>query len=84
MVSHYRFTGNTPAFPAQWFTAYSVLSPVTGYRMHTSLLRKLPETDSLVGVGFAEGGVMSMEIGLGRFGDRRLEKDAMGRAARQL
>ena len=59
-------------------------SPVTGYRMHTSLLRKLPETDSLVGVGFAEGGVMSMEIGLGRFGDRRLEKDAMGRAARQL
>ena len=29
-VSHYRFTGNAPAFPAQWFTAYSVLSPVTG------------------------------------------------------
>jgi hypothetical protein len=24
----YRFSGNTPAFPAQWFTAYSVLSPV--------------------------------------------------------
>jgi hypothetical protein len=23
----YRFSGNTPAFPAQWFTAYSVLSP---------------------------------------------------------
>jgi hypothetical protein len=26
----------------------------------------------------------AMEIGLGRFGDRRLEKDAMGQAARQL
>src|ERR1700679_4123977 len=46
----------------------------SGYRMHTSLLRKLPETDSLLGVGFTEGGVMSMELGLGRFGDRRLEK----------
>src|ERR1700678_4707445 len=42
--------------------------------MHTSLLRKLPETDSLLGVGFTEGGGMSMELGLGRFGDRRLEK----------
>jgi hypothetical protein len=28
----------------------------------------------MVGVGLAEGDVMSMEIGLGRFGDRRLEK----------
>src|ERR1700676_2669215 len=26
----YRFSGDTPAFPAQWFTAYSVLSPVNG------------------------------------------------------
>jgi hypothetical protein len=51
-----------------------VLSPVTGYRMHTSLLRRLAETDSLAGVVFAEGGLMAMEIGLGRFGDRRLEK----------
>jgi hypothetical protein len=48
--------------------------PFTGYLMHTSLLRRLPETDSMVGVGLAEGGLMSMEIGLGRFGDRRLEK----------
>jgi hypothetical protein len=55
-------------------TVSFVLSPVTGYRMHTSLLRKLPETDSMVGVGLAEGDRMSMEIGLGRFGDRRLEK----------
>ena len=55
-------------------TAYFALSPVTGYRMHTSLLQKSAETDSLVGIGLAEGDAMSMEVGLGRFGDRRLEK----------
>ena len=27
----YRFSGNTPAFPAQWLTAYGVLSPVNGF-----------------------------------------------------
>src|SRR6202166_4864899 len=37
-------------------------------------LRSLVETDSLVGIGLAEGGFMSMEVALGRFGDRRLEK----------
>src|ERR1700692_2988222 len=37
-------------------------------------LRSLVETDSLVGIGPAEGGCMSMEVALGRFGDRRLEK----------
>jgi hypothetical protein len=42
--------------------------------MHTSLLRGWAEADSLVAAGLAENGVMSMEIGLGRFGDRRLEK----------
>ena len=26
----YRFSGGTPAFPAQWVTAYFVLSPVSG------------------------------------------------------
>jgi hypothetical protein len=55
-------------------TVSFVLSPVTGYRMHTSLLQRLAKTDSLVGVGLAEGDLMSMEVGLGRFGDRRLEK----------
>src|ERR1035437_918887 len=50
-------------------------SPLSRYLMHTSFwLRSLVETDSLVGVGLAEGGLMSMEVGLGRFGDRRLEK----------
>ena len=27
----YRFSGGNPAFPAQWVTAYFVLSPVTGF-----------------------------------------------------
>jgi hypothetical protein len=33
-VKHTRLsghTGNRPAFPAQWFTAYIALSPVTGF-----------------------------------------------------
>ena len=30
----YRFSGGNPTFPAQWFTAYSVLSPVTGLSCH--------------------------------------------------
>ena len=34
-VSHYRFTGNIPAFPAQWFTA--ALSPVNGLFCHRRL-----------------------------------------------
>jgi len=42
--------------------------------MHTSLLLRLSETDSLTVVGVSEGCLMSMEVGLGRFGDRRLEK----------
>jgi hypothetical protein len=27
----YRFSGSSPAFPAQWFTAYFELSPVIGF-----------------------------------------------------
>ena len=30
----YRFSGGIPAFPAQWFTAYSALSPVIGLSCH--------------------------------------------------
>jgi hypothetical protein len=55
-------------------TAYFALSPVTAIECTHLLLRRLPKTDSLEGVGFAEGGLMSMAVGLGRFGDRRLEK----------
>jgi hypothetical protein len=50
-----------------------VLAPVSGYPMHTSWLRKSSKTDSLFMDG-AEGGLMAEETGLGRFGDRRLEK----------
>src|ERR1700675_2658640 len=30
----YRFSGGNPAFPAQWFTAYIVLSPAIGLSCH--------------------------------------------------
>src|SRR6476659_6377775 len=33
----YRFSGGNPAFPAQWFTAYFELSPVTGLLPPSSL-----------------------------------------------
>jgi hypothetical protein len=33
----YRFSGGNPAFPAQWFTAYFALSPVTGLSCHRHL-----------------------------------------------
>jgi hypothetical protein len=32
--SHHRYTGINPAFPAQWFTAYFVLSPATNSSCH--------------------------------------------------
>ena len=35
--SHHGHAGITRAFPAQWFTAYSVLSPVTGLFCHCRL-----------------------------------------------
>jgi hypothetical protein len=67
--------------PRRWRHACGLLrrqrwqsSPVTGYLMHTSLLRRSARTDSLVRGSVVEGSLMSMEIGLGRFGDRRLEK----------
>ncbi len=68
-------TPGSPGIPyAMVLTVSFVLSPAIGYLMHTSLLHVWAETDSLVVVGLAEGGLMSMAIGLGRFGDRRLEK----------
>jgi hypothetical protein len=48
----YRFSGNTPAFPAQWFTAYFVLSSVTGLSCHRRPREALAsqELDTSVGV----------------------------------
>ena len=40
---------------------------------HLLLLRSA-KTDSLAGGVLAESGLMTMAVGLGRFGDRRLEK----------
>jgi hypothetical protein len=40
----YRFSGNTPAFPARWVTAYFALSPVTGLFCHRRLARRIPRS----------------------------------------
>ena len=48
--SHYRSTGISPAFPAQWFTAYFVLSPVTGLFCHRHLADCSAKLDTSVGV----------------------------------
>ena len=47
----YRFSGSTPAFPAQWFTAYFALSPVTGLFCHRRSREALAsqELDASVG-----------------------------------
>src|SRR5450755_2790216 len=47
----YRSSGGNPAFPARWFTAYSALSPVTGF-LATVIPEKLvsQELDTSVGV----------------------------------
>jgi hypothetical protein len=46
----YRFSGGNPAFPARWFTAYFVLSPVTGF-VATVIPEKLAshELDASIG-----------------------------------
>jgi hypothetical protein len=35
---------DNPAFPAQWFTAYTALSPVTGLSCHRRLVDELHQT----------------------------------------
>jgi hypothetical protein len=42
-------TGITPAFPAQWFTAYFALSPVTGLSCHRRRRSCLHRLDASVG-----------------------------------
>ena len=78
VVERTRVTTSTPESPGiparNGFNGFLRALPGDRYRMHTSLLQRLAKTDSLVGVGLAEGDLMSMEVGLGRFGDRRLEK----------
>jgi len=40
----YRFSGGNPAFPAQWFTAYSALSPVSRALLPPSLRGSSPQS----------------------------------------
>ena len=42
-------TGITPAFPAQWFTAYFALSPVTGLSCHCRQRNRFHQLDASVG-----------------------------------
>ncbi len=46
----YRFSGGKPAFPAQWFTAYFALSPVTGLFCHRRRRNHFHQLDTSVGV----------------------------------
>ena len=48
--------------------------PLEGYRIHTSWLRMRGKGDSVSQGMIAEGAMQGLELGLGRFGDRRLEK----------
>jgi hypothetical protein len=67
-------TPNIPAFPAQWFTAYTALSPECRYQMHTSYCG-FQQSLILCRPGHRVRGVFMSEFAeLGRFGDRRLEK----------
>ena len=45
----YRFSGNTPAFPARWVTAYFELSPVTGLFCHRRLADTSAKLDASIG-----------------------------------
>src|SRR5664279_3454791 len=50
-------SGGTPAFPAQWFTAYSALAPVTGLSCHRHPQEAFAsqELDTSVGVSGPHG-----------------------------
>jgi hypothetical protein len=48
-VSHHGHTEKHPAFPAQWFTAYSARSSATGLVCHRRLWRLLHKLDASVG-----------------------------------
>src|SRR3981081_680494 len=45
----YRFSGGNPAFPAQWVTAYSALSPVNGLSCHRRHADRSTRLDASIG-----------------------------------
>src|SRR5207237_6206512 len=53
--SHHGHAGITRAFPAQWFTAYSVLSPVTGLFCHCRLRIATHRLGASVGASGPQG-----------------------------
>jgi hypothetical protein len=54
------------------------LSPSFAYRIHTSRLRSALKRDSLSACESMEAVMAKVTYGLGRFGDRRLEKGGPG------
>ena len=51
----YRSSGGNPAFPAQWVTTYSVLSPVTGLSCHRRYAENPAQLDASVGASGPHG-----------------------------
>ena len=56
-VSNHRYTASAGIPCAMVLTVSFVLSPVTGYRMHTSLLRRVRAADSLLRVMILARGI---------------------------
>jgi len=65
-------TGITPAFPAQWFTAYSALSPVTGLVCHRHWRNCFRQLDASVGASGPHG--FAVRVGAVRQERRRVNR----------
>ena len=64
--SHHGRTGNTRHSRTRMvLTVCFALSPVIGYRMHTSLLQRLAKTDSIVDVGLRRAVLCRWKLGWG-------------------
>jgi len=72
--SHHRYVETIRHSLRNGFTAYTCPPRCTAIECTHLLLRRRAKTDSLGESALWRGGLMSMEVGLGRFGDRRLEK----------
>ena len=62
---------NHPAFPAQWFTAYAVLSPVIGL-LTPSLAKKLRQLDA--GTEASGPHVFAVRVGIARQARRHVHR----------
>jgi len=68
----YRFSGGNPAFPAQWFTAYTALSPVTGLSCHRRRRNRFRRLDASVGASGPHG--FAVRIRCSRQSHRRVHR----------